>query len=104
MTVVSFLDLEKYSASLQFLLMTIGPSLILLSYLDRMRTGSFTEKLLQALLVFSRVPLFVYVLHLYLTSQLGDPYALAFHQPVQWLFHGAFWMNRLPQGYGQGSP
>ena len=102
MTVVSFLDLEKYPASLQFLLMTIGPSLILLSYLDRVPAGSLTEKLLQPLLIFGRVPLFYYVLHLYLIHGLAVVLALAFHQPVEWLFHGAFWMNRLPQGYGHG--
>jgi len=102
MTVVSFLNLEKYPASLQFLLMTIGPSLILLSYLDRVPAGSFAEKLLQPLLIFGRVPLFFYVLHLYLIHGLAVVLALAFHQPVEWLFHGAFWMNRLPQGYGHG--
>jgi len=35
MTMVYFLDVEKYPPSLQFLLMTIGPSLLLLSWLDR---------------------------------------------------------------------
>lgn len=102
MTVVSFLDLEKYPASLQFLLMTIGPSLILLSYLDRVRAGSFAERLVHPLLIFGRVPLFFYVLHLYLIHSLAIVLALIFHQPVRWLFHGAFWMNRLPQGYGHG--
>jgi len=102
MTVVSFLDLEKYPASLQFLLMTIGPSLILLSYLDRVPAGSLAEKLLRPVLIFGRVPLFFYVLHLYLIHGLAVVLALAFHQPVEWLFQGAFWMNRLPQGYGHG--
>jgi hypothetical protein len=30
MTIVDFLDVEKYPPSLQFLLMTVGPSLLLL--------------------------------------------------------------------------
>jgi uncharacterized membrane protein len=104
MSVVSFLDVEKYPASLQFVLMTIGPALILLSYLDRISPGSFLEKLVQPLVIFGRVPLFFYVLHLYLIHALAVVLALIFHQPLQWLLHGAFWMNRLPAGYGYGLP
>ena len=104
MTVVSFLDVEKYPASLQFLLMTIGPSLMLLALHDRLRPGSAIEGLLHPLLVFGRVPLFFYVAHLYIIHLLAVILASAFHQPVQWLLHGAFWMNRLPDGYGHGLP
>ena len=104
MTVVAFLDVEKYPASLQFLLMTLGPSLIFLSLLDRVHPGSRMERLLHPLLIFGRVPLFFYALHLYLIHLLAVALALAFHQPVAWLLHGAFWMNRLPAGYGHGLP
>jgi uncharacterized membrane protein len=104
MTIVSFLNVEKYPASLQFLLMTIGPSLILLSYFDRVRAGSVAERLLHPLLIFGRVPLFFYTVHLYLIHGLAILLAVLFHQPVQWLLRGAFWMNRLPQGYGHGLP
>ena len=104
MTLVAFLDVEKYPASLQFLLMTLGPSLILLAYLDRVEPDSIMERILQPLVIFGRVPLFFYVLHLYLIHVLAIVLALAFHQPVDWLLHGAFWMNRLPNGYGHGLP
>ena len=30
--------------------------------------------------------------------------AVAFHQPFQWLLHGAFFANRIPAGYGHGLP
>jgi uncharacterized membrane protein len=104
MTIVAFLDLEKYPASLQFLLMTIGPGLILLSLLDRVSPGSRLEKLLHPLLVFGRVPLFFYVLHIYLIHILAVLMALAFRQPFEWLLHGAFFGNPLPAGYGHGLP
>ena len=104
MTLVAFLDVEKYPASLQFLLMTLGPSLILLSLLDRVQPGSRMERILHPVLIFGRAPLFFYILHLYLIHLLAVILALAFHQPVAWLMHGAFWMNRLPTGYGHGLP
>jgi len=60
-TWISFLNVTKYPASLQFILMTIGPALIFLSFAD-----SWTQKSSHPLLTFGRVPFFFYILHLYL--------------------------------------
>ncbi|MGA7684621.1 MAG: hypothetical protein WCC32_02110 [Terriglobales bacterium] len=59
-TVLSFLNCTKYPASLDFLLMTMGPALILLAYFDR---RTFTAS--NPLIVFGRVPLFYFILHFY---------------------------------------
>jgi uncharacterized membrane protein len=99
-TVILFLDVEKYPPSLQFLLMTLGPALLLLAWLD----GKTVSGVFKPLLVFGRVPMFFYVLHLYVIHLLAALMAMVFHQPVAWLFHGAFMANDIPDGYGHGLP
>jgi uncharacterized membrane protein len=96
-TLILFFDVEKYPPSLQFLLMTIAPSLILLAALDRNCVPRGTS----ALLIFGRVPMFFYILHLYLIHWMGVLVAVLARQPVRWLFHGAIFGN-TPEGYGHG--
>ena len=104
-TAILFLDVEKYPPSLQFLLMTLGPSLLLLAWLDkRVDQGSGVSRALSPLLTFGRVPMFFYILHLYLIHLLAVLVAVSFHQPVSWLFHGGFFMGEVPDGWGFGLP
>jgi uncharacterized membrane protein len=105
-TVILFFDVEKYPPSLQFLLMTMGPSLLLLAWLDKrldQRDGSRISRALSPLLTFGRVPMFFYVLHLYLIHSLAVLMAVLFHQPVIWLLHGAIFAG-APDNYGYSLP
>lgn len=62
-TVISFLDCEKYPPSLDYLSMTLGPSIAILPLLDR-PLGRVERGIERTIVVFGRVPLFYYVLHL----------------------------------------
>jgi len=98
--VISFFNVLKYPPSLDYLLVTLGPSLILLGLLD----GAKGERGLSRILsIFGRVPLFYYVLHLYLIHFLAVLAALAFHQPI-WLGTVIADFAQRPLGYGYGLP
>lgn len=56
---ISFLATTKYPASLLFLLMTLGPTLLALGWLDAAR-----GRVVQVLSVYGRVPMFYYLLHI----------------------------------------
>ena len=98
-TVILFFDVEKYPASLQFLLMTVGPSLLALAALDRDSVPPGASPLR----IFGRVPMFFYVLHLYLIHWMAVLVAVITHQPARWLFHGAVFAE-TPPGYGHSLP
>ena len=101
LTVISFLNVEKYPPALDYLLMTLGPALILLGLIDGVKAERGVGRIL---LVYGRVPMLFYVLHLYLIHTLAISAALAFHQPASWLWHGAIFLLPTPAGYGHGLP
>lgn len=59
-TLMSMLNYTKYPPSLDFVLLTIGVSLLLMSWLDTKNTPAT-----RALRTFGQAPMFIYALHLY---------------------------------------
>jgi uncharacterized membrane protein len=92
----SFLNTAKYPASLQFLLMTLGPAILLLPFLERAKNG-----MARALEVFGRVPMFYYLLHIPLIHLLACGVSLVRTGAVSpWLFgNHPMWPPEPPPGY-----
>ena len=80
-TVLSFLNTTKYPPSLAFLLMTLGPVLLALGWLDR-----HPPRPTHPLVVFGRVPLFYFVLHFYAAHLAAVLLAFARYGSDAWRF------------------
>jgi uncharacterized membrane protein len=65
-TVMSFFKLTKYPPSLVYLLITLGPALLFLYAIERVK-----NKVTDFFLVFGRVPLFYYFLHVFVIHLLA---------------------------------
>ncbi len=83
-TVMSFLDVEKYPPSLHYVLATFGVLLLIYALFDAMATRGWMPLLRGFLQVYGRVPLFYYVLHLYLIHSAA--LLLSFHEHLDWRY------------------
>jgi uncharacterized membrane protein len=99
--IFAFLETSKYPASLQFLLMTLGPALALLPWLERLR-----GPLGRVLALLGRVPLFFYLLHLPVIHALALGVSLARSRTLTpWLFENHPMGNGpAPDGYRWSLP
>jgi uncharacterized membrane protein len=102
LTIVSFLNVTKYPPSLLFLLMALGPALLILRALD-----AGTPRLLSPALVFGRVPLFYFLLHLPLIHLLAVIVCYWQNGAIYWMFQspnlGAYPFTP-PPGWGLSLP
>jgi uncharacterized membrane protein len=101
-TFLSFLNTTKYPPSLLFLLMTLGPAALLLAWLDR-----GTPRALRPALLYGRVPLFYFVLHLMLIHILAIVVCYARYGTAHWMFESPT-LDRYPftqpPGWGYSLP
>jgi uncharacterized membrane protein len=94
--VLAFLNTSKYPASLNFLLMTLGPTIALIPLLEHARGA-----LARWITVFGRVPFFYYVLHIPLIHALALIVSrIKLGEVSPWLFANHPMGNpRPPDGY-----
>jgi uncharacterized membrane protein len=92
-TALSFLNCHKYPPSLLYLLMTLGPALLLLAWFERA-----PQLPGRPLLIFGRVPMFFYLIHLPLIHALASVAAVVRYGPA------ILNAEQLPADYGYGLP
>ncbi len=95
-TVLSFLNVTKYPPSLLYLLITLGPAIVFLAVSE-----NYSGRLFERIKVLGRVPMFYYLLHLYLIHLLALFAAVATgYQPSDMAFDT--WVTESPNlaGYG----
>lgn len=97
-TVLAFLNANKYPPSLLFLLMTLGPALLVLALADRP-----APRLLRPALVIGQVPLFYYLVHVALLHALAVVASHARYGRVHWMFESPT-IDRFPVTQPAGWP
>ncbi|SEP47169.1 Uncharacterized membrane protein [Niastella yeongjuensis] len=95
-TVLSFLNTTKYPPSLLYILMTLGPAMLFLAFAEKP-----LNRLSEKLVVFGRVPMFYYLLHIYLIHILAViAAAISGFKWSDMVLTGWVSMNSQLQGYG----
>ncbi len=96
-TFLSILKTSKYPPSLLYLLMTLGPAVLFLAFTEK--TNNAFAKVVS---VYGRVPMFYYLLHIYLIHLLAMIFSEWFTNIDwrNWILHQPLWFNDSLQGSG----
>ena len=94
-TVLDFIKVTKYPPSLLFILITLGPALIILSLIEK-TSNSISRKIS----IFGKVAFFYYILHLLLIHLLAMVAFFATGHTAQELDYNHFNNSTLPFGFG----
>ncbi len=97
-TIMSFLNCDKYPPSLLFLLMTMGPAIASLALFEKGKGA-----IARFFITFGRVPLFFYVVHIFVLHALAVVAAYITIGGPDTLV-GSVRPLELPEGYGFGLP
>jgi uncharacterized membrane protein len=101
-TALSFLNTTKYPPSLLYLMMTLGPALLLLRAFD-----AGTPRGLRPALTIGKVPMFYYLLHIPLIHLIAVAVCYARYGQVYWMFESpslAQFPITKPPGWGYSLP
>ena len=100
-TFLSFIKATKYPPSLLYTLMTLGPAILFLAFTENARGAA--SKIIS---VYGRVPMFYYLLHIYLVhlltiiaSELFTSYSWKL-----WILKEPLWFTKTLKGYGFSLP
>ena len=97
-TFLSFLNTTKYPPSLLYLLMTLGPAIIVLGLTDRIDGKAIWQRVC---ITFGRVPMFYYILQWFAAHSFGVMIGYLAGVDVSYLFVGLFEMGqKAPPGHG----
>ncbi|MES2773687.1 MAG: heparan-alpha-glucosaminide N-acetyltransferase domain-containing protein [Bacteroidota bacterium] len=96
-TFLSFLNVTKYPPSLLYVLMTLGPAILFLAFTENARSA-----VSRVISVYGRVPMFYYLLHIYLVHLLTIFAAALFtnFNWKLWLLEEPLWFTKTLKGYG----
>ena len=101
-TTMSFLEVEKYPPSLQYLLATLGVLLLMYALLDAAVSREWLPQVRGVVEVYGRVPFFYYVLHIYMLHALALVWTAHLHMNWRfWTVPGAVFIDHL-NGWGYG--
>jgi len=96
-TFLSFINVTKYPPSLLYVLMTLGPAILFLAFTENARNA-----VSRVVSVYGRVPMFYYLLHIYLVHLLTIVAAGLFtnFDWKLWLLKEPLWFTQTLKGYG----